>query len=343
MRTKPDFLYLNGYAPDMIVLLRDLYRAGVDAGEVLRSPMRCRKRRSMPMPPEVSEGVYHGAARRPIVDIARPTSSLPTRLGAHGAGRLRDAGDRLGEPRSADHRQGQGGDRRRPARQRAQDQPGRRSEGLYRRRRTEAARRGQGDQLRGRLRPVRLHRASATSASCRFRYHAGAQGQARVPEDRLREAPRPTGSNRTNPRERSSADPQRPDGRHHPGGAGHRAHAIFAVLRFPNFALASHMTIGAFAGFVANVTFGLPVVPSLASRSWSPASIGLADRRVRAQAVPRRRLHHHRHRLDRADHRARERRALHLRQRAARLRPADPARLGVSAASASGRSRSRTC
>ena len=35
--------------------------------------------------------------------------------------------------------------------------------------------------------------------------------------------------------------------------------AIFAVLRFTNFALASHMTIGAFAGFVANVSFGLPV------------------------------------------------------------------------------------
>jgi branched-chain amino acid transport system permease protein len=40
--------------------------------------------------------------------------------------------------------------------------------------------------------------------------------------------------------------------------------AIFAVLRFTNFALASHMTIGAFAGFVANVSFGLPAVASLA-------------------------------------------------------------------------------
>jgi branched-chain amino acid transport system permease protein/neutral amino acid transport system permease protein len=39
--------------------------------------------------------------------------------------------------------------------------------------------------------------------------------------------------------------------------------AIFAVLRFTNFALASHMTIGAFAGFVANVTFGLPAVAAL--------------------------------------------------------------------------------
>ena len=40
--------------------------------------------------------------------------------------------------------------------------------------------------------------------------------------------------------------------------------AIFAVLRFPNFALASHATIGAFAGYVANTSLGLPVVPSVA-------------------------------------------------------------------------------
>jgi branched-chain amino acid transport system permease protein/neutral amino acid transport system permease protein len=39
--------------------------------------------------------------------------------------------------------------------------------------------------------------------------------------------------------------------------------AIFAVLRFTNFALASHITIGAFAGFVANVGLGLPLIPAL--------------------------------------------------------------------------------
>ena len=39
--------------------------------------------------------------------------------------------------------------------------------------------------------------------------------------------------------------------------------AIFAVMRFTNFALASHMTIGAYAGFCANVFLGLPVAPSL--------------------------------------------------------------------------------
>jgi branched-chain amino acid transport system permease protein/neutral amino acid transport system permease protein len=34
--------------------------------------------------------------------------------------------------------------------------------------------------------------------------------------------------------------------------------AIYGVLRFPNFTVASHATIGAFAGYVANVFFGLP-------------------------------------------------------------------------------------
>ena len=42
--------------------------------------------------------------------------------------------------------------------------------------------------------------------------------------------------------------------------------AIFAVLRFTNFALASQMTIGAFAGFVANVSFGMPVCRLVARR-----------------------------------------------------------------------------
>jgi branched-chain amino acid transport system permease protein len=57
--------------------------------------------------------------------------------------------------------------------------------------------------------------------------------------------------------------------------------AIFAVLRFTNFALASHMTIGAFAGFVANATFGLPVVPSLIAAFIAAGLIGwLSDEYV---------------------------------------------------------------
>jgi branched-chain amino acid transport system permease protein len=51
--------------------------------------------------------------------------------------------------------------------------------------------------------------------------------------------------------------------------------AIFAVLRFANFALASHATIGAFAGLVANVTFGLPIIPSLAFAFLVAGIVGL--------------------------------------------------------------------
>lgn len=39
--------------------------------------------------------------------------------------------------------------------------------------------------------------------------------------------------------------------------------AIYAVLRFPNFALSSMATIGAFAGYVANVDFGVPAVAAI--------------------------------------------------------------------------------
>jgi branched-chain amino acid transport system permease protein/neutral amino acid transport system permease protein len=39
---------------------------------------------------------------------------------------------------------------------------------------------------------------------------------------------------------------------------------IHAVLRFPNFAIASHATVGAFAGYVANALLGLPILPAVA-------------------------------------------------------------------------------
>jgi branched-subunit amino acid ABC-type transport system permease component len=51
--------------------------------------------------------------------------------------------------------------------------------------------------------------------------------------------------------------------------------SIYAVLRFPNFALASHATAGAFAGWVANVQFGLPVLPSLGAALLTAGLIGL--------------------------------------------------------------------
>ncbi len=51
--------------------------------------------------------------------------------------------------------------------------------------------------------------------------------------------------------------------------------AIYAVLRFPNFAVASHATIGAFAGYIANTWFGLPVVPSVAAAFCVAGLVGV--------------------------------------------------------------------
>jgi branched-subunit amino acid ABC-type transport system permease component len=51
--------------------------------------------------------------------------------------------------------------------------------------------------------------------------------------------------------------------------------AMYAVLRFPNFAVASHATVGAFAGWVANVMLGLPVLPSLVAALLVGGTIGL--------------------------------------------------------------------
>jgi branched-chain amino acid transport system permease protein len=53
--------------------------------------------------------------------------------------------------------------------------------------------------------------------------------------------------------------------------------AMYAVLRFPNFAVASHATIGAFAGFVANVQFGLPLLASLGCAFLAAGLVGLVS------------------------------------------------------------------
>jgi len=53
--------------------------------------------------------------------------------------------------------------------------------------------------------------------------------------------------------------------------------AIYAVLRFPNFAVASHATIGAFAGYVANVTFHWPLLPALVVAFLAAGLVGVAS------------------------------------------------------------------
>lgn len=51
---------------------------------------------------------------------------------------------------------------------------------------------------------------------------------------------------------------------------------IFAVLRFPNFAVAALCTVGAFAGYAANVMLGIPAAPALAFAFLAAGLVGLA-------------------------------------------------------------------
>ncbi len=51
---------------------------------------------------------------------------------------------------------------------------------------------------------------------------------------------------------------------------------IFAVLRFPNFAVASHATIGAYAGYLANTALGLPAAASLLVAFLVAGAFGVA-------------------------------------------------------------------
>jgi branched-chain amino acid transport system permease protein len=53
--------------------------------------------------------------------------------------------------------------------------------------------------------------------------------------------------------------------------------AIYAVLRFPNFAVASHATIGAFAGYVANVGLHVSLVPAAVVAMLVAGLCGLAS------------------------------------------------------------------
>ena len=53
--------------------------------------------------------------------------------------------------------------------------------------------------------------------------------------------------------------------------------AIYAVLRFPNFALASHATVGAFAGWIGNVELGWSIVPSLGVAFLAAGLVGVAS------------------------------------------------------------------
>jgi ABC-type branched-subunit amino acid transport system substrate-binding protein len=57
LRARPDLLYLNGYAPDVAVVLRDLYRAGYDGDRFCQSYALTAKSLEQ-LPKEVTQGVY---------------------------------------------------------------------------------------------------------------------------------------------------------------------------------------------------------------------------------------------------------------------------------------------
>ena len=65
LRSDPDFLYLNGYAPDTVVVLRDLYKANINLPKFCQSYAVPQKTLDT-LPAEVSAGTYTG---QPSADI----------------------------------------------------------------------------------------------------------------------------------------------------------------------------------------------------------------------------------------------------------------------------------
>ena len=76
LRAKPDMIYLNGYTPDVTVLLRDLYRAGYDAGRFTQSYALTGKVVES-LPKEVTEGTY---TVQPSADIDSPAYANAVKL-----------------------------------------------------------------------------------------------------------------------------------------------------------------------------------------------------------------------------------------------------------------------
>ena len=78
LKTKPDLLYLNGYAPDVAVVLRDLYRAGYDGGRFTQSYALTEKNLGE-LPKEVTQGVI---TVQPSADVNSPAyAAAAKRLG----------------------------------------------------------------------------------------------------------------------------------------------------------------------------------------------------------------------------------------------------------------------
>ena len=78
LRAKPDLIYLNGYAPDVAVVLRDLFRAGYDGGRLTQSYALTAKSLA-DLPKEVTQGVI---TAQPSADVDSPAyAAAVKRLG----------------------------------------------------------------------------------------------------------------------------------------------------------------------------------------------------------------------------------------------------------------------
>ncbi|MBI3515955.1 MAG: ABC transporter substrate-binding protein, partial [Proteobacteria bacterium] len=72
LRGNPDLVYLNGYAPDVTILLRDLYRAGYNGPRFAQSYAVTSKVLES-LPPEVADNIY---SVQPSADIDSPAYGL---------------------------------------------------------------------------------------------------------------------------------------------------------------------------------------------------------------------------------------------------------------------------
>ena len=72
LKTNPDLIYLNGYAPDVTILLRDLYRAGYSGARFAQSYAVTTKVLES-LPKEVTEGVI---TVQPSSDVTSPAYEL---------------------------------------------------------------------------------------------------------------------------------------------------------------------------------------------------------------------------------------------------------------------------
>ena len=101
--------------------------------------------------------------------------------------------------------------------------------------------------------------------------------------------------------------------------------AMFAVLRFPNFAVSGTATLGAFAGYLVYGAMG-SLVAALVVAFAAAGAVGLFFDKTAHLPLVKQGGVAGGDRLHRLGSGARERHSLGLRQRAARLRPADRAR-----------------